>query len=262
MYFYSCQCFSVSLPLSKKLQDENLDLTEAIELAENVIKITTQRRAEAEKQFKNIYNDVLKITEKFDINIKVPRLANKQEHRTNVITDSAESYYRVSLYIPFLDSFNQQLNERFLAHKSILSNFLCLIKDKENSDKCFKELLKTYDVDIEADDYSALGEFSLWKQQIKTKPIANVVSALAECNETIYPSIYTLLNILASLPVTTATCERSFSTLRRLKTYLWNTITENRLNGLALMNIHRDVKVTVEEVIENMARKNRRIRLL
>jgi hypothetical protein len=109
-----------------------------------------------------------------------------------VITDSAESYYRVSLYIPFLDSFNQQLNDRFLAHKSILSNFLCLVKDKENSDECFKVLLKTYEVDIEADIHSALGEFSLWKQQIKSKPITNVVSALAECNENIYPSIYTL----------------------------------------------------------------------
>ncbi|KAL4154036.1 hypothetical protein QTP88_001869 [Uroleucon formosanum] len=260
--FILVNVFSVSLPLSKKLQDEHLDLTEAIELAENVIEVTTQRRAEAEKQFKNIYNDVLKKSEKFDINIKVPRLANKQEHRTNVITDSAESYYRVSLYIPFLDSFNQQLNDRFLAHKSILSNFLCLVKDKENSDECFKVLLKTYEVDIEANVHSALGEFSLWKQQIKSKPITNVVSALAECNENIYPSIYTLLNILASLPVITATSERSFSTLRRLKTYLRNTITENRLNGLALMNIHRDVKVTVEEVIENMARKSRRIRLL
>lgn len=260
--FILVNVFSVSLPLSKKLQDEHLDLTEAIELAENVKEVTTQRRAEAEKQFKNIYDDVLKKSEKFDINIKVPRLANKQEHRTNVITDSAESYYRVSLYIPFLDSFNQQLNDRFLAHKSILSNFLCLVNDKENSDECFKVLLKTYKVDIEADVHSALGEFALWKQQIKSKPITNVVSALAECNENIYPSIYTLLNILASLPVTTATSERSFSTLRRLKTYLRNTITENRLNGLALMNIHRDVKVTVEEVIENMARKSRRIRLL
>jgi len=68
--------------------------------------------------------------------------------------------------------------------------------------------LKTYTVDIEAVDYSALGKFSLWKQQIKTKPISNVVSALAECNENIYPSIYTLLHILASIPFTTVSSKR------------------------------------------------------
>jgi len=32
------------------------------------------------------------------------------------------------------------------------------------------------------------------------------------------------------------------------------TISENRLNGLTLLNIHRDIEVSVEEVIENMAR--------
>ena len=64
-----------------------------------------------------------------------------------------------------MDSFNQQLNDRFLAHKSILSNFLCLIKDKENSDECFKALLKTYVVDIEVDDYSALGNLHYGKNK-------------------------------------------------------------------------------------------------
>jgi len=29
---------------------------------------------------------------------------------------------------------------------------------------------------------SALGEFVLWKEQIKTKSIKNVVTALGECN--------------------------------------------------------------------------------
>ncbi|KAE9528193.1 hypothetical protein AGLY_012615 [Aphis glycines] len=48
-----------------------------------------------------------------------------------------------------------------------------------------------------------------------------------------------LLVILAIFPVTTSASERSFSTLCILKSYLRNTVGENRLNGLALMNIHR-----------------------
>lgn len=70
--------FFNQLPLRKKLQEENLDLTEAIELAENVTNVTKQLKTEAEKQFKSIYNEVLKLSEKLDINIKVPRLANKR----------------------------------------------------------------------------------------------------------------------------------------------------------------------------------------
>jgi hypothetical protein len=41
----------------------------------------------------------------------------------------------------------------------------------------------------------------------------------------------------------TATAERSFSTLRRLKNYLRSTMGEERLNGLALANIHKDITI-------------------
>ena len=53
--------------------------------------------------------------------------------------------------------------------------------------------------------------------------------------------------------------ERSFSTLRRLKTYLRNRTGEERLNGLALLNIHRDVEVTSDRILDILARKTRRI---
>ena len=50
-----------------------------------------------------------------------------------------------------------------------------------------------------------------------------------------YPSLAVLIQILAILPVTTATNKRSFSALKYLKTYLRNTVNKVRLNGLALL---------------------------
>ena len=42
------------------------------------------------------------------------------------------------------------------------------------------------------------------------------------------------------LPVTSYEAERSFSsTLRRLKTYLHTTMSQERLNGLALLNVYK-----------------------
>jgi len=38
--------------------------------------------------------------------------------------------------------------------------------------------------------------------------------------------------------------------LRRLKTYLRNTTSENCLNSLAVKNIHRDLVVTLDEIID------------
>jgi len=43
-----------------------------------------------------------------------------------------------------------------------------------------------------------------------------------------------------SMPVSVATCERSFSTLRRLKTYLRSTMTQKRLTQCDLLHVHSD----------------------
>ncbi|KAJ8893812.1 hypothetical protein PR048_006413 [Dryococelus australis] len=45
----------------------------------------------------------------------------------------------------------------------------------------------------------------------------DAMSALMKCEEILFPNLHILLKILATLPVTTVSVERSFSTLRRLK---------------------------------------------
>jgi len=55
------------------------------------------------------------------------------------------------------------------------------------------------------------------------------------------------------LPVTSCEPERSFSKLKQIKTYLRNSIGQFRLNALASLNIHREVEVTVEKVIQKLS---------
>lgn len=64
--------------------------------------------------------------------------------------------------------------------------------------------------------------------------------------------------MLSILPVSTASVERSFSTLKRIKLYLRNSTDETRLNGLALMNIHRDLHIDSEVIINMFASKKER----
>ena len=49
-----------------------------------------------------------------------------------------------------------------------------------------------------------------------------------------------LLQLLLVVPASSATAERSFSCLRRLKTYLRNTMSQARLNHMALLNVHQE----------------------
>jgi len=59
-----------------------------------------------------------------------------------------------------------------------------------------------------------------WKKEGFSTVPSCAVEALCACHADIYPNVYILLTILGTLPVSTATSERSFSTMKRLKTYL------------------------------------------
>lgn len=60
----------------------------------------------------------------------------------------------------------------------------------------------------------------------------NDLEAMAMCNQSIYPNIFKLLQILVTLPVSSSTNERTSSNLRRIKTYLRNSMSEVNCNIL------------------------------
>ena len=72
-----------------------------------------------------------------------------------------------------------------------------------------------------------------------------------------------LLVLYFTFPVTTSTAERSFSSLRRLKSYLRNTMNASWLNNLFLLHVHKSrtdaldlVTITKKFVAANSRREN------
>ena len=51
------------------------------------------------------------------------------------------------------------------------------------------------------------------------------------------------------MPATSATFERSFSSLHHVKTYLCNTMSQERLNNLMILHVHKDITDTLENLI-------------
>jgi len=96
------------------------------------------------------------------------------------------------------------------------------------------------------------------KQPEKKSKISTAMGAFKETEGGYFPNIRQLLLILAVLPVTTSTSERSFSSLKRIKSYLRTTMGENRLNGLSLLNIHHHIDIKPEEVIDLFAKQHSR----
>ena len=56
-----------------------------------------------------------------------------------------------------------------------------------------------------------------------------------------FPNIAIMLRIFLTMPVSFAEEQRSFSTLKRIKSYLRSTMGQERLNGLATLNINYDI---------------------
>ena len=70
--------------------------------------------------------------------------------------------------------------------------------------------------------------------------------------------IKNLLKIFCTVPVTTCSAERAFSTLRILINYLWNGISDDRLTRLALMYIYPEIEINIKEVINRFSSKKKR----
>lgn len=57
----------------------------------------------------------------------------------------------------------------------------------------------------------------------------------------IYPNIYIVIRILLTVPVSTASAERSFSKLKLIKNYLRSTMSQERLSALAVLSIEANI---------------------
>ncbi|XP_025197074.1 uncharacterized protein LOC112595901 [Melanaphis sacchari] len=77
----------------------------------------------------------------------------------------------------------------------------------------------------------------------------------------VYPNIYKLLQVALTLPISSATCERSFSAMRRIKTWMRSTMVENRFNDLSILNIEKDLakKISNNDIVNAFSNKNRYI---
>ena len=107
-------------------------------------------------------------------------------------------------------------------------------------------------------------ELDLWRMKwksklIKAKELDTPTKTLIFVDK---DYIYVLFVISATLPVTSCECERSISMLKLLKTSLRSTMGDERLNGLALMLIHRDVELNPDAVVEEFSRRHPRRLLL
>ncbi|XP_058180004.1 uncharacterized protein LOC131298538 [Rhododendron vialii] len=91
-----------------------------------------------------------------------------------------------------------------------------------------------------------------------TKPV-EVLNFLKQMEGCI-PNAWIAYRILLTIPVTVASGERSFSRLKLIKSYLRSTMSQERLNGLAILSIESEMaeEIDCEGIISTFAAKTAR----
>ena len=190
---------------------------EAIGLADDAQQEIDKIRSNDEI-FKNIFEDAKSLAESLDISVKLTRIQM-------IGGLPIEKYFRVKLFYEFLDFYQSELKERFINHKKMLIGFQAIFH-ASYSEKDLQETFEFYEEFLECPPSAAVVETRMWKQYLTRKNIVpkNVTDAIDMCPKNTFPNVNTLLKILATLPVSTSTAERTFSCMKRIKTYLRNSI--------------------------------------
>ena len=98
-----------------------------------------------------------------------------------------------------------------------------------------------------------------WSIRKPTDPLPQtLVETLDVANAAFYPGIYVAVKTLLTYPVSACAAECSFSSMKRLKTPLRNTMTDHRLSSLAILRIHKEKEINVESVLDKDTKTTQR----
>lgn len=255
--------------ISSKLQKREQDVYDAYKMITTVIENINSTRNNIDTIFDLWYGEVLTLGEHVGVTESVPRKTSLQRNRTNVPSDTPCDYYKRAIAIPLLDSLYSQMKERFSAERSHAQRLLFLVPSIVSSDSSTAsaedamEALLYWEKDLPF-PRSLRNELRRWqviwknsksqshqaeRQRECNSPIPDTfLLALASCDIDSFPNIHQLLVIACTLPITSAEAERSFSLLRRIKTYLRSTMAEERLADLGVIAMHYSERISIDDV--------------
>ena len=179
--------------------------------------------------------------------------------------NNSEENFRVTMYYPTIDSILIELDERFACHNlKIAKSIMTLSPINENFLDI--ETLQPLVEHLSLEKNIIKNEIGVIKPMIKDTKLFTVFDVLNELKpvKQAFPSTIDLIKGAITFPVSSVTCERSFSKMKLIKTYARNTMGDERLSDLGVLAIEKELNMDFEKVIDVFAKahKNSRIMLI
>lgn len=185
--------------------------------------------------------------------------------------DNPLKAFEINIFNTSLDIAINQIKNRFVSLRTVAENFsflepksLIKLTEKEISEKV-NILISKYPSDITCNLISEVLLFrNLLGKEIDTKRnIRDIARLLIEENSFLlssFPELIATIQLYFTLPVTTATAERSFSKLKLIKNYLRSTMSQSRLSDLAILSIeHEETRaINIDQAVNKFLLKKKR----
>ncbi|CAG2203332.1 unnamed protein product [Mytilus edulis] len=161
------------------------------------------------------------------------------------------------MFLPFLDHLIQELTRRLVSNEDRFSaQYLIPTKLNGINQEVINTLFVTFRNDLNVNNVAQFREeVERWivRLDIAADPKPSTLSeTLPVTNSDLYPNIYICLLILVTMPVTTATGERSFSVMRRVKTYVRSTMHTERLSSLSILHAYKHWEIDIEKFLTHL----------
>ncbi|CAF1473156.1 unnamed protein product [Rotaria sordida] len=251
--------FTDTEKLSRAFQSSDCYLQDVFCAAEAII--YRFRRIQDDINFELFYNQVVKDSEGLTEKPILPRLRRppgRYESNTILVNHaSCEDFYQKQ-YVETLEMIINMLQTRFTQKNFKMlcevENFILNISNKppDLSIDYIKTIIDFCydDIDIERLKSEAVMISDFFKvvintNQMKIKRITKISTVceilnICEIGKQMFREFDKLIRLYLTIPVTTATSERAFSVLNRVKSTLRSTMTQSRLNHLLLAHIYKE----------------------
>ena len=258
-------CFKCTNHLSELLQTEDLDIMQVQTLFMCAVKTLTKMKSD--EAYLEFFDIVMKIVSSNSIEAETKH-GNKRGRRHS-IEMSKNDEFKVK-YLTIIDTLIGELEFRFKEENIRPLTMIYKVITAPVLDHFIniKEELKIYESDIDFDllelDLTVWQEYKAQNAQYFNGGSRSICNQFINCNlHKILKELYKLFLIYLSIPISSASGERSFTVLKLLKTYLRNSMIQQRVSNLAVIKINSDLlkEIKIDEVINIFASlKDRRVK--
>ena len=127
-------------------------------------------------------------------------------------------------------------------------DFICNFYKEDLQKDLLRVQLHTLHVDFKSKFEERYGTSMSEASCITIFDIKEYFQSLSSAQRDLFDQVCSVAKLVLVMPATNATSERSFSALRRVKSYLRNSMSQQRLNNLMLLHVHKVLTDSIDVV--------------